>query len=269
MKRSILLNTCALAGAAIIAATGPSWSADTKLNASTVTAKPTQIEANKLIGTSVYNMGGEKIGDINSVLLDQSGAAIGAVIGVGGFLGLGERDVAVGWQDLQITDNGRTVRLDATKDQLKMAPEYKFSSNDRKQTAFVDPRYRNSAVGSGNTAATRSDNRYGSNDARNWAAIGPAGEIRTSRLEGVDVRNAAGDKIGDIDEVVIGANGRPQLILSVGGFLGIGEHRVAVDWNRVRLSRDSGGALQAQLNMTRDQLKALPEYRFDNTTARR
>src|SRR5262245_9269735 len=169
MKRSILLNSCALAGAAILAATGPSWSADTKLGASTVTAKPTQIEANKLIGASVHNMAGEKIGDMDSVLLDQSGAAIGAVIGVGGFLGMGEREVAVGWQYLQITDNGRTVRLDATKDQLKMAPEYKFSSNDRKRTAFVDPRYRNSAV-NGNTAATGSDNRVASNtnDARNW-----------------------------------------------------------------------------------------------------
>jgi sporulation protein YlmC with PRC-barrel domain len=262
MKRSLLLNTCAVAGAAMLAATAPSWSADTKLSASTVTAKPSQIEVNKMIGRSVSNMAGEKIGDIDSVLLDQSGAAIGVVIGVGGFLGMGERDVAVGWQDLQITDNGRTVKLDATKDQLKMAPEYKFTSNDRKRTAFVDTRYRNSAGSSATYAAH--DSRSG-----DWTVRGPAGEIRTSKLAGTDVRNAAGDKIGDIDEVVIGPNGRPQMILSVGGFLGIGDHRVAVDWNRVKLVRDSNGDLEARLNATKDQLRAMPEYRFDDTTARR
>jgi sporulation protein YlmC with PRC-barrel domain len=264
MKRSILLNTCALAGAAILAAAGPSWAADTKLNASTVTAKPSQIEVNKMIGQSVTNMAGEKIGDIDSVLLDQGGAAIGVVIGVGGFLGMGEREVAVGWQDLQIMDNGRTVKLDATKDQLKNAPEYKFTSNDRKRTAFVDPRYRNSAGSSASYAAQNSNA-----PARDWTVRGPAGEIRTSKLAGTDVRNAAGDKIGDVDEVVIGPNGRPQMILSVGGFLGIGDHRVAIDWNRVKLLRKTNGDLEARLNMTKDQLQAMPEYRFDNTTARR
>jgi len=268
MKRSILLNTCALAGAAILAATGPSWSADTKLNASTVTAKPSQIEVNKMIGQSVTNMAGDKIGDIDSVLLDQSGAAIGVVIGVGGFLGMGEREVAVGWQDLQIYDNGRTVKLDATKDQLKMAPEYKFSSNDRKRTAFVDPRYRNTAANS----STYTDNRVAANSTANtyngnWTVVGPTGEIRTSKLHGTDVRNAAGDKIGDIDEVVVGAKGRTQVILSVGGFLGIGEHHVAVDWNRVKMVRTPNGNLEARLNMTKDQLRAMPEYRFD-TAAR-
>lgn len=263
MKRSILLNTCALAGAAVLAATAPSWSADTKLSASTVTAKPSQIEVNKMIGQSVTNMAGEKVGDIDSVLLDQSGAAIGVVIGVGGFLGMGERDVAVGWQDLHIFDNGRTVKLDATKDQLKMAPEYKFSSNDRKRTAFVDPRYHNTAANSSTYASNSTATTYNGN----WAVVGPTGEIRTSKLHGTDVKNAAGDKIGDIDEVVIGAKGRPLLILSVGGFLGIGEHHVAVDWSRVKLSRDASGTLQARLNMTKDQLRAMPEYRFD-TAAR-
>ena len=99
--------------------------------------------------------------------------------------------------------------------------------------------------------------------------MGPTGEVRASKLVGADVRNTAGDKIGDIDEVVIGSNGRPQAILSVGGFLGIGEHRVAVDWNRMKLVRDRNGDLEARLNMTKEQLRALPEYRFDNTTARR
>jgi hypothetical protein len=52
-----------------------------------------QWRASKLIGLNVYNEQNEKLGGINEVLLDKSGKATGVVIGVGGFLGMGEHDV--------------------------------------------------------------------------------------------------------------------------------------------------------------------------------
>ena len=57
--------------------------------------------ASKLIGLNVYNEQNEKLGEINEVLLDTSGKATGAVIGVGGFLGMGEHDVMVGFDKLK------------------------------------------------------------------------------------------------------------------------------------------------------------------------
>ena len=51
--------------------------------------------ASKLIGVNVYNRQNEKIGDINEVLVGKSGSVSGVVVGVGGFLGMGEHDVLV------------------------------------------------------------------------------------------------------------------------------------------------------------------------------
>jgi len=70
--------------------------------------KPGQWRASKLRGLDVYNNSNEKIGDIREVLLDQSGKAEAVVIGVGGFLGLGEHDVAVPFSEVKFVDQPRT-----------------------------------------------------------------------------------------------------------------------------------------------------------------
>ena len=57
--------------------------------------------ASKLDGVNVYNNANEKIGDISDVLFDQSGRVEAIVIGVGGFLGLGERNVAVPFEQIR------------------------------------------------------------------------------------------------------------------------------------------------------------------------
>ena len=57
--------------------------------------------ASKVIGLGVYNQQNEKVGNINEVLFDKTGRLEGVVIAVGGFLGIGERNVAVPYNDLQ------------------------------------------------------------------------------------------------------------------------------------------------------------------------
>jgi sporulation protein YlmC with PRC-barrel domain len=91
-----------------------------------------EMRASKLIGTSVKNSAGEKIGDINEVVLGKDGKVAAVVIGVGGFLGLGEREVAVDFNSLRLTQdtsNNNVVTMDATKDSLKAAPQWTW--NDR------------------------------------------------------------------------------------------------------------------------------------------
>ena len=71
----------------------------------------------KLIGLGVYNEQNERVGDINEVLLDRDGRAQAVVIGVGGFLGLGERNVAVRFDELKwSTSPPSTARADAAAD---------------------------------------------------------------------------------------------------------------------------------------------------------
>jgi sporulation protein YlmC with PRC-barrel domain len=60
--------------------------------------------ASKLIGVNVYNEANEKIGDINELILDKSGRVANVILGVGGFLGMGEHYVAVDFDKLKWVD---------------------------------------------------------------------------------------------------------------------------------------------------------------------
>jgi len=61
-----------------------------------------QWSADFLIGSTVYNSKDETLGEINDIIMDGNGRAVAAVIGVGGFLGIGEKDVAVDFSALDI-----------------------------------------------------------------------------------------------------------------------------------------------------------------------
>jgi sporulation protein YlmC with PRC-barrel domain len=60
--------------------------------------------ASKLIGLYVYNEANEKLGDVNELILDKSGKVAAVVIGVGGFLGMGEHDIAVSMDKLKFVE---------------------------------------------------------------------------------------------------------------------------------------------------------------------
>lgn len=81
------------------------------------------------MGVKVSNAAGETIGDINEILIDKSGKVAAVVIGVGGFLGMGERHAAVAFSALQMArdkDNNALIRVNITKEQLKSAPEWSW-----------------------------------------------------------------------------------------------------------------------------------------------
>ena len=93
-----------------------------------VTTMPAErVLASKLLSESVRNKADESIGDINDVAIDKSGKVASVIVGVGGFLGLGEKDVALSFDQLSFaTDNDGdlTVTTDATKESLQSAPAY-------------------------------------------------------------------------------------------------------------------------------------------------
>ena len=93
-----------------------------------VTTMPAQtVLASKLLNESLPHKANESIGDINDVVIDKSGKVASVIVGVGGFLGLGEKDVALSFDQLSFaTDNDGdlTVTTEATKDSLQSAPAY-------------------------------------------------------------------------------------------------------------------------------------------------
>ena len=93
-----------------------------------VTVQPAgQWLASQFMGQSVINEAGEKIGDINDLLFDKSGKIANVVIGVGGFLGIGEKNVGVPYSSLSITADGngrRVISIPASKERLQAAPAF-------------------------------------------------------------------------------------------------------------------------------------------------
>jgi sporulation protein YlmC with PRC-barrel domain len=80
---------------------------------------------------NVYDPNNNKIGEIMDVLIEPSGQANTAIIGVGGFLGAGEKDVAVKFNSIKSTmkDNKPYLTLDTNRDALKSAPGFKYDSS--------------------------------------------------------------------------------------------------------------------------------------------
>lgn len=66
-----------------------------------------QVMASKLIGTTVVGANNESIGDVNDVILDRNGQVMAVVVGVGGFLGIGEKDVAVPFKSLEFASRNQ------------------------------------------------------------------------------------------------------------------------------------------------------------------
>jgi sporulation protein YlmC with PRC-barrel domain len=80
---------------------------------------------------NVYDPQDNKIGEIMDVLMDHEGKATALIIGVGGFLGAGEKDVAVPFSAVQIKskNNKPYLVMNATKDHLKSAKGFKYDRN--------------------------------------------------------------------------------------------------------------------------------------------
>jgi sporulation protein YlmC with PRC-barrel domain len=83
--------------------------------------------ASSLIGQSVYNSQDEAIGSISDLVTDESGKVVAVLIGTGGFLGMGQKDVAMRFEDLKFAreeDNNLKVIANIDKDTLASAPDY-------------------------------------------------------------------------------------------------------------------------------------------------
>jgi sporulation protein YlmC with PRC-barrel domain len=81
-----------------------------------------------IIGKAVYNDNNENIGDVNDVIFSRNNSASFVVIGVGGFLGMGEHDVAVPLSRIK-HENDKLILAGATKETLKKMPEFRYAKS--------------------------------------------------------------------------------------------------------------------------------------------
>jgi sporulation protein YlmC with PRC-barrel domain len=96
--------------------------------------QPADMRASKLIGTDVFNLANENIGEVEDLIIDNGKTVKGVVISVGGFLGIGDRNVAVQPGSVVLTeqnDGSARVVINTTRDDLKNAPAFNFAEVDK------------------------------------------------------------------------------------------------------------------------------------------
>ena|SRR5437762_5876905 len=88
------------------------------------------------------------------------------------------------------------------------------------------------------------------------------GSRQAQSILGKDVRSSADENMGRIVDVIVDRSGRVRAaVIDFGGFLGVGSRKIAVDWNALSFAPDSSKRDVVTLELTRDQVKAAPEYK--------
>lgn len=202
-------------------------------------AKAAHMLASNLIGSYIYNGTGdaaESIGDVNDVVFSTDGQVMAVIAGVGGFLGIGEKEVAISIDQLNWRtgpEGERWLVGELTSEQLDQAPAFDRS----------DLTGRQQAMGYGTDAGHQmtADNTDTMRDTRETFVPITKASFEAETLIGMDVHGADDEDVGEIGDVLIGTEGEVEaVIIDVGGFLGLGEKPVAVALDSLMISLAEG-----------------------------
>ncbi|MEP2744138.1 PRC-barrel domain-containing protein, partial [Bauldia litoralis] len=230
---------------------------------------------------------GEAIGDVNDLVVAPDGGIAAVVIGVGGFLGIGEKDVAVPFDRLtwRTDEDGESWPvLATTQEELESAPAFERTE----QTAMAnDPAMKDDApadtMARTDEPAAMDENAPADTMARtdepammdenapaamDETAMAPAdgatfdpSTISVENLIDTTVYSSDGENVGEISDVLLAEGGEIEaVVIDVGGFLGIGEKPVAIGFDDLAVTMDQNENLLLKTAFTRDQLDAAPEY---------
>ena len=113
------------------------------------------------------------------------------------------------------------------------------------------------------TGGNPTANGYNTPSARN-PIMTDHGAMRTSKIVGSSVYNDKDQKIGSVDDLVIGPDNSLNAIVSVGGFLGMGSKMVEVPFNKLQFgnTKDSSDNRVVMPGMTKEALTSMPEYHY-------
>ncbi len=284
--------------AAVQAGAASTNAADTAAASDKLTpSEPTLATA--FMGRPVYasaDPNANSIGDVNDLIIGKDGSITDAVVGVGGFLGIGEKNVAVPFDKLKVEDNNGDIRLiyAATKEELQNAPAFDRTAYDPAARAaqqnaaaaanapvttplapaLTGAPAPQTATNSANTvppaknqAAPQTDQNMAANTpaATNSSAAflsASADQIRASVLMGQDVYGPDKKSIGKISDLILQQDGGTRVaLIDVGGFLGVGAKTVAIPFDELKVSQPTDNSeRQVTVAMTKDQIQQLPTY---------
>ena len=222
--------------------------------------KTQNVNASDLIGARVYASeadisndpipaDGEKewddIGEIDEIVLSRSGNVTSVIVGVGGFLGIGKKSVAIDMSQLQFVSDGEDADayflvVKASVAGVQDAPDY---HNDAMRVDHM-PRP---------VLVAPEVNRAGYENAE-------PEQLTTEALTGARVYGSDDEDIGEIGSLLLSDDGKiERAVIDVGGFLGMGEKEVAVTMQELTIIQ-KGGDVRVYIDSTQEALEAQPEY---------
>ena len=240
-------------------------------------ADPMTVAASDFIGMRVYASeaaleaeeyaglqdGWEDIGEINDVIIARDGSVEAVLVDIGGFLGIGERQVAVDMKAVRFVSDSATAEdaddfflvLNADRAVLEGAPVYGMAPGMTDGTA-TDQAMTDTETMAPAATATAAD---APTDAPATIAVA---ELTAEELQGAPVYDADNTWIGEVSELVLTPEGQvSEAVIDVGGFLGIGAKPVALDMESVTIAREAGSDdLRLTVAMTKAELEAMPEH---------
>ena len=248
--------------------------------------------ATDIIGENVYDGTGDQaqnIGDVNDIVIGANGAIEAVIVGVGGFLGIGEKNVAIDFKTLDWAskDGDRWLVSPVTKEQLEAQAAFDpapYEVAPAATTAATDPAANPmtpaEAPVAAAPAAPAADQAAqapatdttapaaAAPDATQTTAIDrstltemPAADIRAEDLVGTTVYGAEDANVGEIGDVLLTADGKiDAYVIDVGGFLGMGEKEVAVGSDNLSFMTDKDGNKYLYTSFTKEQLEAQAAY---------
>jgi hypothetical protein len=226
----------------------------------------------------------EEIGTINDMVVTSGEGLSAVVIGVGGFLGVGTKDVAVDFSQLEWglrEDGSRRWVLEATAETLAAAPAFIWGeSEEATGEPALTPEQEQEQLVEGDPNATPVDPALTTDqpeaqgtpsavDRTGFSEFDETG-LTAEELRGIGVYGINDQLIGSIGDVITNQDGSfDAVIVDVGGFLGLGAKPVAVGFDNLAFSADTFGNRYLFLNTTREQLESQTEYNPQTYAAER
>ena len=208
--------------------------------------------------SDIENM--EQIGQINEIILSHDGEVRALVVGVGGFLGLGEQDVAITMDQVTFVsdaDDGSQmyVVLNTSADMLTDAPAYDRSAarTDGQQGMGQGQQDQRTSF----TAPQMQREGYSQIVAR---------DVSTEMLIGKSVYDTQDNDVGSIDDMLLDEDGAvSHIIIDFGGFLGIGSSQASIGFDELTILTTEGYSdVRVYVDATKAQIQDLPRYSARN-----
>lgn len=201
----------------------------------------------------------DDIGEINDVILSRDGTVDAVLVDIGGFLGMGERQVAVNMNAIKfVSDDGSAddpddffLVMTSSDAMLKDAPAYERMHAMKAADGTAAAPMAAAPAADGTMGVVRDG----------YMAAEP--EVLTAeRLTGARVYDATDADVGEVGELVLGADGQiTDVVIDVGGFIGIGEKPVALKLSELQILQNNDGSdLRVYVSQTKEQLEAMPDY---------